>query len=68
MQPAPRSDYGGSGKLAGTTALITGGDSGFGRPLEPVAVAPSHILLASNDAIWMTGQVLHPNGGEIIGG
>jgi NAD(P)-dependent dehydrogenase (short-subunit alcohol dehydrogenase family) len=39
-----------------------------GRPLEPDEIAPSYIFLASNDAIGMTGQVLHPNGGEIVGG
>jgi NAD(P)-dependent dehydrogenase (short-subunit alcohol dehydrogenase family) len=37
----------------------------LGRPLEPDEVAPSYIFLASDD---MTGQVLHPNGGEIING
>jgi NAD(P)-dependent dehydrogenase (short-subunit alcohol dehydrogenase family) len=40
----------------------------LGRPLEPDEIAPSYIFLASDDAIGMTGQVLHPNGGEIIGG
>ena len=40
----------------------------LGRPLEPDEVAPCYIFLASDDAIGMTGQVLHPNGGEIIGG
>jgi NAD(P)-dependent dehydrogenase (short-subunit alcohol dehydrogenase family) len=39
----------------------------LGRPLEPDEVAPSYIFLASDDAIGMTGQVLHPNGGEIVG-
>jgi NAD(P)-dependent dehydrogenase (short-subunit alcohol dehydrogenase family) len=40
----------------------------LGRPLEPDEIAPSYIFLASDDAIGMTGQVLHPNGGEIING
>ena len=40
----------------------------LGRPAEPDEIAPSYIFLACNDAISMTGQVLHPNGGEIIGG
>ena len=40
----------------------------LGRPAEPDEIAPSYIFLASNDGICMTGQVLHPNGGEIIGG
>jgi NAD(P)-dependent dehydrogenase (short-subunit alcohol dehydrogenase family) len=38
------------------------------RPPEPDEIAPSYIFLASDDAICMTGQVLHPNGGEIVGG
>jgi len=36
------------------------------RPGEPVEVAPSFVFLASEDASYMTGQVLHPNGGEVL--
>jgi NAD(P)-dependent dehydrogenase (short-subunit alcohol dehydrogenase family) len=36
------------------------------RPGEPIEVAPSYVFLASDDSSYMTGQVLHPNGGEII--
>ena len=45
-----------------------GDDTFLGRPAEPDEIAPSYIFLASDDAICMTGQVLHPNGGEIVGG
>ena len=45
-----------------------GQDTFLGRPPEPDEIAPSYIFLASSDAMCMTGQVLHPNGGEIIGG
>jgi NAD(P)-dependent dehydrogenase (short-subunit alcohol dehydrogenase family) len=38
------------------------------RAGEPAEVAPSYLFLASDDASYMTGQVLHPNGGEIING
>ncbi|MBX9600229.1 MAG: SDR family oxidoreductase [Bryobacteraceae bacterium] len=38
------------------------------RPGEPAEVAPSYVFLASTDSSYMTGQVLHPNGGEIING
>jgi NAD(P)-dependent dehydrogenase (short-subunit alcohol dehydrogenase family) len=44
-----------------------GEDSPMGRVGQPDEVAPSYIFLASNDASYMTGQVLHPNGGDIIG-
>jgi NAD(P)-dependent dehydrogenase (short-subunit alcohol dehydrogenase family) len=36
------------------------------RPGQPEEVAPSFVFLASDDSSYMTGQVLHPNGGEII--
>ncbi|MBK7037975.1 MAG: SDR family oxidoreductase [Chitinophagales bacterium] len=38
------------------------------RPGQPEEIAPSFVFLASDDASYMTGQVLHPNGGEIING
>jgi NAD(P)-dependent dehydrogenase (short-subunit alcohol dehydrogenase family) len=40
----------------------------MGRPAEPDEIAPSYVFLASDDAACMTGQILHPNGGEIVGG
>lgn len=40
----------------------------LGRVGQPAEVAPSYVFLASDDASYMTGQVLHPNGGEIVGG
>ena len=45
-----------------------GQSSPMGRAGQPDEVAPSYIFLASNDASYMTGQVLHPNGGTVIGG
>jgi NAD(P)-dependent dehydrogenase (short-subunit alcohol dehydrogenase family) len=36
------------------------------RPGQPDEVAPCYVFLASNDSSYMTGQVLHPNGGEIV--
>lgn len=38
----------------------------MGRAGQPVEVAPCYVFLASEDASYMTGQVLHPNGGEIV--
>ena len=31
-------------------------------------VAPSYVFLASEDAVYMAGQLLHPNGGEVVNG
>lgn len=38
------------------------------RPGQPSEVAPSYVFLASHDSEYITGQFLHPNGGEIING
>lgn len=38
------------------------------RPGQPVEVATCFVFLASEDASYMTGQVLHPNGGVVVGG
>ncbi|HWQ56560.1 MAG TPA: SDR family oxidoreductase [Bryobacteraceae bacterium] len=43
-----------------------GADVPLGRPGEPEEVAPSFVFLASDDASYMTGQVLHPNGGSVV--
>lgn len=47
-------------------------DFGSGQPIgragQPNEVATCHLFLACADSSYMTGQVLHPNGGEIIGG
>jgi NAD(P)-dependent dehydrogenase (short-subunit alcohol dehydrogenase family) len=45
-----------------------GSDVPLKRAGEPEEIAPSYLFLASDDASYMTGQVLHPNGGEIING
>jgi NAD(P)-dependent dehydrogenase (short-subunit alcohol dehydrogenase family) len=45
-----------------------GSDVPLERAGEPAEIAPSYLFLASDDASYMTGQVLHPNGGEIING
>jgi len=44
-----------------------GKDTPLGRPGQPNEVAPSHLFLACEDSSYMTGQVLHPNGGEMVG-
>jgi NAD(P)-dependent dehydrogenase (short-subunit alcohol dehydrogenase family) len=48
--------------------------AGFGtdvpmeRAGEPMEIAPCYVFLAATDSSYMTGQILHPNGGEIING
>ncbi len=44
-----------------------GEDTPMGRPGQPNEVAPSFLFLACEDASYMSGQVLHPNGGIIVG-
>ncbi len=41
-----------------------GKDTPMGRPGQPNEVAPSFLFLACEDASYMAGQVLHPDGGN----
>ena len=41
-----------------------GKDTPMGRPGQPNEVAPSFLFLACQDSSYMTGQVLHPDGGN----
>jgi NAD(P)-dependent dehydrogenase (short-subunit alcohol dehydrogenase family) len=45
-----------------------GKDVPMGRPGQPEQVAPCYLFLASDDASYMAGQVLHPNGGNVVNG
>jgi NAD(P)-dependent dehydrogenase (short-subunit alcohol dehydrogenase family) len=45
-----------------------GEDVPLGRPGQPEEVAPAFVFLASSDASYITGQVIHPNGGEVVNG
>ena len=45
-----------------------GSDVLLGRPGQPEEVAPSYVFLASDDSSYMTGQILHPNGGTVVNG
>src|SRR5436190_20326052 len=45
-----------------------GSDVPMGRAGEPMEVAPCYVFLASTDSNYMTGQILHPNGGEVVNG
>lgn len=45
-----------------------GKNTPMGRPGQPNEVAPSFLFLACEDSSYMSGQVLHPNGGTIVNG
>lgn len=45
-----------------------GQDTPMKRAGQPSEVGPAYVFLASNDASYITGQVIHINGGEIVGG
>ncbi|MDX2096190.1 MAG: SDR family oxidoreductase [Leptolyngbyaceae cyanobacterium bins.59] len=36
------------------------------RPGQPEEIAPCYVFLASDDSSYMAGQILHPNGGEVV--
>jgi NAD(P)-dependent dehydrogenase (short-subunit alcohol dehydrogenase family) len=38
------------------------------RPGQPEELAPSYVFLASDDSSYISGQVIHPNGGEVVNG
>jgi NAD(P)-dependent dehydrogenase (short-subunit alcohol dehydrogenase family) len=40
----------------------------MGRAGYPYEVAPAFVFLASEDASYITGQLIHVNGGEVVGG
>ncbi|HAH26227.1 MAG TPA: NAD(P)-dependent oxidoreductase [Prolixibacteraceae bacterium] len=45
-----------------------GTDSPMKRPAQPREVAPAYVFLASEDASFISGQIIHVNGGEIVNG
>ncbi len=45
-----------------------GSDTPMGRAGQPDECGSCYVFLASADASYITGQVLHPNGGEVING
>lgn len=52
----------------GESVATFGQNAPMGRAGQPNEIAPACLFLACEDASYMTGQVLHPNGGSVIGG
>lgn len=44
-----------------------GADAAMARGAMPYELAPTYVFLASDDSSYMTGQVIHVNGGEVMG-
>jgi len=44
-----------------------GSDAAMARGAMPYELAPTFVFLASNDSSYMTGQVIHNNGGQVMG-
>ena len=61
----PLNPFGGSSK---EKMEHFGEDTPMGRPGQPNEVAPAFLFLACEDSSYMSGQVLHPNGGTIVNG
>jgi NAD(P)-dependent dehydrogenase (short-subunit alcohol dehydrogenase family) len=45
-----------------------GSNTPMKRPGQPSEVAPSYVFLASDDASYITGQMIHVNGGKVVNG
>ncbi|MBW4082323.1 glucose 1-dehydrogenase [Paenibacillus sp. S150] len=45
-----------------------GGTQPMQRPGQPEELAPAYVYLASDDSSYVSGQVMHVNGGEIVNG
>ncbi len=43
-----------------------GQDTALGRAGQPSEVAPAYVFLASEDASYITGQIIHVNGGDFV--
>jgi len=45
-----------------------GSETGMKRAGQPSELGPAYVFLASDDASFITGQVIHVNGGEVVNG
>ena len=52
----------------GDTVAHFGESTPMGRPGQPEELAPAYVFLACNDSSYVSGQVLHINGGSVVNG
>jgi NAD(P)-dependent dehydrogenase (short-subunit alcohol dehydrogenase family) len=45
-----------------------GSDVPVKRACQPAEVAPAYVFLASDDGSYVSGQIIHANGGEVVNG
>jgi NAD(P)-dependent dehydrogenase (short-subunit alcohol dehydrogenase family) len=45
-----------------------GSTTPMGRAGQPYELAPAYVYLASDDSSYVSGQILHVNGGTIVNG
>jgi NAD(P)-dependent dehydrogenase (short-subunit alcohol dehydrogenase family) len=45
-----------------------GSKTSLGRPGQPVEIAPAYVYLASDESSYVSGEIIHVNGGEVING
>jgi len=45
-----------------------GSETPMGRAGQPSEIAPAYVYLACDDSSYVTGQVIHINGGEVVNG
>lgn len=43
-----------------------GSTTGMGRPGQPVELAPAYVFLGSDDSSYISGEIIHINGGKIV--
>ena len=50
----------------GLLKLLLGHNVPMGRAGQPTEVSPAYVFLASEDASYISGQTMHPNGGSVV--
>ena len=65
--PTPSSDVCFWGQIGHLAPERHSGSVGRELPFHVQAVAPCYVFPANDEASYISGQVLHPNGGNVIG-